>query len=227
MAKASLNSSFFILFGLLMLAQQSVQAQAKKDRTATARSQIKDLKDGVLLVRLQTRSKSLEMIRERGMDEKAAEIEAELKAENDEIIAAFQEEYDFSKVYFFNSEDSGELAKGEYDKVNTFDYDEVEVNLNLNTVFFLTAEFSNVQPDTARTRGDYRMVDTEDGPELRSTSNGSTNFGFGALIIMSDQFIQLADPFPSYTRTFDDIFFLRRQPAKVVGKMNGKLVDFY
>jgi hypothetical protein len=50
--------------------------------------------------------------------------------------------------------------------------------------------------------------------------------GFGALVIKSDQFIQLKKPFPYYVRTFDSLP-IKRSPKTVVKKMNKKLHRFY
>lgn len=215
------------LFGVFTLLSHSAEAQSEKERFEIARTEIKNLKEGFLLVRLQTRYNSLETIRERGMEEKADQMAAELKAENDQIIQAFQDEYDFSPVYFFNSEDSKHILQGNYDEVTFFDYDRDSVKLDLSSDNFLTAEFGNVQPDTARYKGSDVLRKGEDGLNREPTYGGSTDFGFGALIIMSNQFIQLPDPFPSSVRTFDTIFFLRRDPRKVVKRMNEKLFDFY
>jgi hypothetical protein len=119
------------------------------------------------------------------------------------------------------------VREGNFEKIAFFDFNREVVDLDLKSTEFLTAEISHVQPDTARYKSDEVFTKTDDGMEKKSTYGGSTDFGFGALIIKSDQFIQLADPFPSYVRTFDTIFFLRRNPRKVVRKMNEKLHEFY
>jgi hypothetical protein len=217
---------FFLIF-ILGMVNPALDAQAQISNRTRARQQIMGLHDGVLLVRLQTRSKSLETIRERGMDKKADQIEAELKEENEEIMRAFEAEYDFSPVYFFNSEDSEALRRGDYDEVTFFDFNRDSVDLDLGKTYFLTAEFGNVQADTGKVKGDYIYTKDETGVKQEKTYTSAPDPGFGALIIMSDQFIQLADPFPSYVRTFETLFFLRRDPREVVRRMNDKLHAFY
>lgn len=190
-----------ILIILLGMASFYLQAQEKSARDH-ARERIMSLHDGVLLVRLQTRSKSIETIRERGMVEKADQMQAELKEKNEEIIHAFEKEYDFSRVFFFQIEDSKAITEGDYSEVAFFDFQRDTIDPDLGQTYFLTAEFGRVQSD-------------------------ATDSGFGALIIMNDQFVQLQDPFPSYTRTFETLFFLRRDAKMVVRKMNENLHYFY
>ncbi len=211
----------------LFLSLQVIGQKQPSEKQINARENIKKLHDGFLLVRLQTRSKSLDMIRERGMEEKAAEIEADIKAKNEEIIQAFQDEYDFSPVYFFNSQDSKSFKEGRYDQMAIFNAEGKAVGLDLSKGNFLIAEFGNVQADTAKYDGDYVYVKGDSGVQQEKTYTSSPDLGFGALIIMSYEFIQLNDPFPSYVRTFDSIFFLKRKPSKVVKKMNAKLHTFY
>jgi hypothetical protein len=199
-----------LLFALLVmptLATAQVPDQSKR-KDALARQWILDLRNGVLLVRLQSRSNALKTIRERGLEEKAKEIEGELRAENESIRNAFRDHYEFSEVYFFGSDDSGALKERNFDDVSIFDANSDPVTIDLSTRKFFVAEFGKVRADTA----DYKST-----PDP----------GFGALIIMSDQFIQLDKPFPYYVRTFETLPILKRSHDQVVRKMNQKLFGFY
>jgi len=195
------------MFGTFLTARGQ-GSDEEGDRNALARKWITELREGVLLVRLQTRSKSLERIRERGLEEKAEEIEAELKAENEAVVEAFREEYRFSPVYFFESQYSKLLKDRDFDQVEFFDVNRKPVAPDLSKKPFFIAEFSRVEADTAH-------YETTPDP------------GFGALVIKSDQFVQLDRPFPFYVRTYETLPILRRKPKKVVRKMNEKLFGFY
>lgn len=167
---------------------------------AEKESQIEQLKDGFLLVRLRSIEKQLQMLRYRRERTAAYRLRNETKKTNAHIVQAFHENYDFSKVYYFYSKHSGRIRKHELDSI-VLDYEMLPVDSALIAdKSFLVAEFAEIQPP----------------------AEGS---GLPALIVRDEQLIQLKKPFPFYVRTAvlgDD-----SQEVAAVKQLNKQLKEFY
>lgn len=189
--------------------------------------QINQLHNGALLVRLQTKKKSIAALRKTKKDKLADMIETRQAELNKVIIRAFQDNFDFCPVYFFFSNHSENVRKKQFDKVEFLNYSLLpDTNINFDHKDFLISEFGTIEQDKAKHFDGYYTVQGENGLEKRTKYYGGSNMRFGALIIKSDQFVQLRKPFPYYVRTFDSLP-IRRKPKKVVIKMNMKLLNFY
>ena len=92
----------FLLLPLLSFSQN------RAEQHEIAKTQIKELKEGVLLVRLHTKQPVIDAMKERGSFKKAHYIKEKQEAVNKEIVAAFKD-FDFCKVYFFYSQFSDSL----------------------------------------------------------------------------------------------------------------------
>lgn len=172
---------------------------SKKENTEQAREQITQLLEGALLVRLQTKNKSITALREKGNDKLADKIETDQKKHNMEIVSAFRTLFDFCPVYFFFSDDSQNIKKGKLDQVAFLSESLIpDTNIHFSKTYFLTAEFGR----------------TEQGKS------------FGALVIMDSRFSQLKRPFPYYVRTFESLP-IKRSIHRTVLMMNRKLHKFY
>jgi hypothetical protein len=217
-----------MILGFSIALDVNAQNTSETSNTMVARGHIMMLKDGALLVRIQTRSKSIESLKERDMESKAALVEQELREENTEYAKAFAAEFDFAPVYFFRSEDSKMIKEGRLDEVVFLNSDLVPdpfIKLEQDKIYI--AEFGTVAPDKSKTREGYRLEKDSTGVTQKSVYYGSTNMGFEALVIMDDQFVQLRRPFPYYTRTYSKKGLINRKPKVTVRKMNQKLHQFY
>jgi len=195
------------LFWALLLVGGGISAQ-KIHNEIEARNHINALKSSALLVRLKTKSKTIDALKERGMDERAAEIQAEQKEQNLEIIKAFKGEFNFCKVYFFYSDDSKYIMNKQWNQVSFLNENlEADTSIRFDEDIFYTAEFSQV---------DLRVDKTQ----------GTPQWGFEGLIIKDSNFNQLGRPFPFYVRNFNSLP-IRKKPSKVVRKMNSRLKEFY
>jgi hypothetical protein len=225
---------FLILFLLLTACANAQQVAAGQENTVNrinydllASQQIKDLKQGVLMVRLQTKAKSISAMREQGNNDLADKIEKLQNETNKAIIKAFKENFKFCPVYFFFSQYSINILERQFEKV-LFLNDSLlpDPNIKLSNTNFLTAEFGAISQDTAQYFDGYYYVHGEEGLEQETKSYGSSNMGFNALIIKSDKFVQLHKPFPYYARqsnpspTFKDF-------KKSVVKMDKRLSKYY
>jgi hypothetical protein len=194
-----------LLFPLIGLTQDTEKPKNNRNaRKELGKQQINQLQDGALLIRLQTRAKTIAKLEEKGQEERAKELKWKFLALNKNIIFGFKEEFDFCPVYFFKESDSKKIMDGDIERVIFVDEELLpDTAIKSELSGFLTAEFGAVQLD-------------EEGQ----------NTGFNALIIKDSQMNQLKKPFPFYVRTFDTIP-TKKDLAKVVRKMNKRLHKFY
>lgn len=204
-----------------------VKVYKKTFKKVEAYQQIIDLKSGVLLVRLKTRSSAITLMREKGWNTKADQVQAEQDAINKTIIAAFKSDFTFCQVYFFKSEDSDKVREKEFDQVDFFDSElQIIERVVIGEKNVFTAEFTKIEQIEGEAKDVPYYENGENGLEKRQKSTGGASMGFEALIIKDDQLKQLKRPFPYYERTFKTIFFMKRKPSKVVRKMNAALFKF-
>lgn len=156
------------LFCLLLFA--GTVAFAQNDYHA-AKERLANLKNGMLLVRLQTSSKQLSALEERGMTEEAEVMREKQYQENKETILAFSQVFDFCPVYFFYADKSEAIRSNDL-AGNIFD-SQLEILNNTSDLpnYLLTAEFAE-----------------------------TPNLKIDGLVIMDEQMLPLEGPFPFYQR---------------------------
>ena len=217
---------------LVVMAQTVVRAQEKKDAKRPSqrnqnkmrmKEQIKKLKEGVLLVRLQTKENSIIALRKIGRDDLANKTVTKQIDYNLEIISAFRKNFTFCPTYFFFSNYSDSILSKQINGI-IFLNDSLKPDpiIKLNNNNFLTAEFGIIEQDTAKYFESYYYYSSGNGLERRSSYYGGPDMRFGVLKIMSEQLIQLKRPFPYYVRTYT-----KRKLSKVVSLMNRKLISYY
>mgnify|MGYP003385252337 CR=1 FL=1 len=191
-----------------------------------ANGQYVELLDGALLVRLKNPQNKIAALRKYGYSEAANKVQIEQDNKNKEIIKSFKDEFTFCKFYFFFSENSNLVRAKDFSKPIFLDENlKVDPSILFTTETFLTAEFGHVMQDTAA-YVDSRITDYEDGYNLRASYWAGPDLHFGALTMMSDQFVQLRRPFPRFARTFSSLGFLKRSIKKTVKRLNKKLFKF-
>ncbi len=195
-----------VSFSSSLIAQKSEKAILE---LKSAHEQISNLKDGVLLVRLFTKSKGIEAYRRKGATSQADKIERAVKSRNINIVQAFKKEFSFCKVAFFFSDQSEAVKTGNFDQI-TFLNDSLELDAsvkpaNFGTVFI--GEFSKI--------------------ESINDETNQVSRGFSAFIIRDTRFNQLKKPFPYYQRSYDGVLFINITESTVVKKLHAKLEKFY
>jgi len=189
--------------------------------------QIMQLKDGVLLVRLQTRENSIRVLNQAGKTEQADKIKNRQRKYNMKIYAAFKECFTFCPIYFFFSNYSDSIRNGHAGGIVFLNENlEADTGIKLGNSKFLTAEFGALEKDTTKYFTGQYLYAGEHGLERRNQFSTGPNFGFPALKIMSDQLVQLKKPFPYYVRTFESLP-IKRRVSKTVERMNSKLLYYY
>lgn len=96
---------------LLLVITTTSYAQKSRDN---ARTNITTIKTGALFVRLRTSELKITALKNKGMVKEAEEIRLAQLTTNKEIVAAFRQEYQFSKVYFFYSSHSNKIKEGNH-----------------------------------------------------------------------------------------------------------------
>jgi hypothetical protein len=189
--------------------------------------QIYKIKEGVLLVRLQTRQNSIQSLKQGNMPKMAARVEQEQKEYNKLIIAAFRKNFNFCPVYFFNSIYSDAVLAKQFNSVVFFNDSLLpDSSIKPKTDKFLAAEFGTMQQDTTTyVEGSY-IYHGANGPERKTRYRGGNNTQISSLIIMSEQLVQLSAPFPYYERVFETLPDAKKLSNTVI-KMNDKLNAFY
>ena len=153
--------------------------EIKLDERETAKQAISVLKNGVLLVRLNFKQKEVAYFEEFKNTKEADRIRKQQLKLNLHIINAFNDLYNFSPIYFFGMENSRKVVDGNYSEITFYNNDGVaDPSLKLESKNFLIAEFGMVETDT-------------------SNNQGATT-SMNALVVRSNKFVQLRDPFPFY-----------------------------
>lgn len=174
-----------------------------------AKAQIKALKDGVLLVRLQTRNKSIDLYRKNGQHDVANKIEDAQYQENKDIMGAFNQYFDFAPVYFFYADDTDKIKTGDAAGVFLNNKMQPTDSIKPNLSFFMVAEFGPLEGETKVIPGDtlVALPDYVPGEILER-----------ALVMRDHNFMQMRDPFPFYIRAA-----VVGKPEKQVTKLNDQL----
>lgn len=212
-----------MIIGTLGISQTS-NKELKQIKEELSVKYINDLNRGVLLVRLKTKSTTINALKEHGQLEKAKKVEKEVLEFNVTLIQAFKSNFNFCDVYFFTSDYTSRVKNKQFNEVFFLDdKGEVDENITPNPDVFLIAEYGSVEADTVTYYQGTHTQQGKEGLETRDTYSGRGSFGFEALLMRNDQFVQLSDPFPYYIKTWDSAI----KPAKVVKKLNKKLHQFY
>jgi hypothetical protein len=216
----------------------------RRIRKRTTKRQIRELRNGALLVRLSTSSMKIAALKAKGFPQWAEEVEKEQRVENLSLIRAFKSYYHFSEVKFFMSDQSNQVREGNFNGIFVNDDLEVDSTIELhNKSHVYSAEFAIIEPDTSRFFSHYEWVPTGNFasvPVPRFYGGGGNTFT--ALVIKDQNFDQLYRPFPYYSRAlfkamedhpghkifyFPVMLFSPMTYSECVENLNDKLFRFY
>jgi len=170
----------------------------------------------------------LKALRKTGKLKQAVRIEKRQAKTNKKIVRAFQNEFSFCPTYFFFSNHSKKVRNKEFDSFIFLDENllpDTTIKLDPNTPFLL-AEFGKIEQDTIKYFDSYYYLPGKNGMERRTKFHGGPKIELAALIIKSEQFVQLRKPF-HYCVRVSPIIPIRRSPKKVVKRMNNRLRRFH
>ena len=219
-----------LILSLFLLSNNSYSQStplSNKEKQEISNYYFNKLSNGALLVRLRSNKRKINSLKERGYIDEARRVEMNQNHYNREIISAFTNEMTFCDTYFFYSDQSNNVRKKDFSEPFFLDSNLViDESIEFSFDDFLIAEFGNVAQDTASYK-DFYITTGQNGKTKKSSYWGGPNFHFGALVVMTDDFVQLRKPFPSFVRTFDSIPLFRSTTFKVVARLNDKFLRFF
>lgn len=171
-----------------------LSAQSKLD---SAQRDLKRLKNGALLVRLQENSRTIEALKKAGKNERAEEYRKKQYRENRATLLSFRETFDFCPVYFFYASDSDSIRYGKLEGV-LFDVNREQVPAAKVPRHYFTGEFAE-----------------------------TPNLGIDGFIIMDRFMIPLEEPFPFYQREHAFLGLVTYSKAQILERLDKKLNDHY
>ena len=199
----------------------------KKLRKQVALKSISELKDGVLLVRLDFQQRKIDYYTKYKNYKEVERIKKKQDKINTEIVAAFNELFDFCNVYFFRMSDSRKLLDGKYDSVVFYNNQlEPDTTVSMANKKWFVAEFGYIEQDTNYYYSSSTpTTSNSDNPEGIAYYGGSKN-NKSALVIRDATFTQLRDPFPYYVG-FNYFGSVKKRYRLPVQKLNKKLHNYY
>lgn len=201
LTKHIITICFLTLLACTSFSQSSHNNNPNLKKGTIARNQIIDLHDNsVLLVRLQSREKSIQAYRDAGKIDCANKKEKEQRENNKNIVNAFEQNFDFCEVYFFYADQSIFVKNDQIDLI-------VFLDKNLLKDFEIKPDYNN--------KNIYTF-------ELGTVSDIGLLGGY----IMDNEFTKLEKPFPYYAKS---PFFAthKKTPFITVKRFNRKLHRYY
>jgi hypothetical protein len=168
-----------------------------------ARTQIFQMYEGVLLIRLHTEDILLAKLKTLHFDKTRRKKVKEIEARNKSIYNAFTNGYSFNEVYFFYRRDSEKVRKGEFDGV------------------FLD---ENLSPDNS--------IKLDSNKPIFVLEVGDIYFEHMAghiegVAVLNDQLKQLEKPFPFYVKKRSGFAILKRSDLDLAVLLDKKLKNYY
>ena len=193
--------SIFVLLNIV----SSAQPLATLDSSAVqiARKHLRQLKSGVVLVRLHTQENKIKHYLKYGNRRAAMKAQQEQSEKNKRVFEAFNAFFDFTEVYFFYSHHSTQVKNREFD-----------------AGYFLNGE---MEEDPTVSLSNTKYVYVIDVGDVFFDSFGTHMKG---IVVMTTDFKPLEKPFPYYVRRRAGLKILERSDAELVQKLNEELHDF-
>ncbi len=195
--------------------EQHVKVSERQARAYRTIKEIKQLKEGVLLIRLQTLKPSIEALRKAGFEEDALKLEKQQHEFNKNLVSALRQLYRFSEIRFFYSYHSQKVIDDDFEGIflNSKLEEDSSIKIDASKPMF-TAAFKQIERDTAA-HIDYISYTSGARSIEEVHYHGGPDFNFNALVVMDHEFNQLYRPFPYYTR-FWTLNFKRQKTARIL-----------
>jgi hypothetical protein len=182
-----------LLFSTLIVFSTKLSGQKNNE----VKSFVTTLKEGALLIRMESRDDALRILREKERNEEAAELERKQYLEIKETRLSFEQTFTFCPVYFFYAKDSELIREGRLNGL-IFNAQEEPVKVANMPKQYYTAEFSET-------------------PKL----------GITGLIIMDEKLLPLEGPLPHFERKFVWFGLRELSKAQMAEAYNERLWSLY
>ncbi len=174
------NFSMLLILLSIFLLGGCAQIKAKQYKKTKNRLGIYEaIKQYPLLVRLQTSEKKIKLLEAKGLSEMAASERKQTEQSNEQIMAAFHQNFDFTDVFFFHSNYGPKLKDGAYREIPFFNYKKESItDLKIEGSHYFVSEFSS-------SYSDMHIKEHEDGS---STLVAGSN-PYPAVVIMDHNYV--------------------------------------
>lgn len=147
-----MNRNYTLYFVLLIIITCGCNRNS-----ARSLQNIKDLHDCALLVRLPNLQDKADKLSNAGMINKAAAVEKFNRTYNEAIIADFNNNFDFTEVYFFYSDDTEKIKQGELNDVFINKTMSIDSSIKLDCNNYLIMDYGHIK-DNAATRMSIKWI---------------------------------------------------------------------
>lgn len=181
-------------------------------------TQIRELKEGVLLIQLKTSQNTIDAYIKKGNLKKANFIKARQDQDNKSIIKGFRDYFNFCPVYFCYSTDRNNLKNKDYSKITFLDDDlkPIVIPLNLTEVNYYISGIA---------KNNYNNTTLDNISNFKTDYDNSIQFD--AFIINNKNFQQLSAPFPYYAKTHHAVKVNDKKRWESIKKLNYRLHTFH
>lgn len=194
--------------------EDSSYTNFSKYHIGVAKAQIVALKNsGALLVRLKTNANTINRLKKAGNIDLATQVERETQLNNKTIVRAYNKEFKFCPVYFFNSDCSDSVKHKNLENIFVDSTLSINSSIVCKASFYLIAEQGSVYDSSLGIVPESKAsIAIEKGTATKEV----------AIVIKNRYFIQLHKPFPYYQQGYSI-----KKYAEFVKKFNKELQDFY
>ena len=182
-----------------------------------AAQQIRELKQGTLIVLLDFRTKTQKTYRDNGLNDIADRIQAEQLKFNRELVQAIRESYHFSHFLFLRKEDFSEAVRSRSGGMFLNNELQPDTGIKLRDSFIYLLDFGYVYQNSES----YSPASDAANAKNNQAAAGNTTPSVSECFIIKDSLLnQLVDPFPFYVRKKFNL-------TKAVSRLNDRLETFY
>jgi hypothetical protein len=237
------NQNFQLTLNFFVNTHEQKTVSIRRTNRDLSKSQICQLKEGTLLVRLKTAENKISVLPDEDKIKKSDTIKYLQDAENKKIIAAFKKKFTFCNVAFFYSNYSEKIMERKFNKVFLNENLEIDNSIFIDTTkSIFTAEFGALTKDSIKYFSHYGYEPNKPWNTKQMNIIYTSYFGTDmlALFVMNDKFCQLQKPFPYFSKNnyfsineqteqimFYPFEFLPYSTDRTVENLNIKLLKYY
>lgn len=214
-----MNTSFskFLTISIIFFLSAGVFAQTNREINDSlrivAKAQIKKLKSGVLLFRLDSKQSQIAYYEKHGNFSAAQELKERTHKFNLLLIQGMRESFTFCPIYFFDGEYTDDLLAKNFDKIVYYSDDlKKDPTIQLtDDMKYLVAEYS------------YTVDEVEyNGSDAYANTS---NLGVPAIVVMDEKLNQSKKPFPYYCKFTSKLLTINKLNTKIK-KWNARLEQY-
>ena len=199
--------------GLVQPKKKAVDPASSQALKVKAATQVKNLKKGVLLVRLRTSDIAIRNLKQSGNEKMAATVQRQQDAANQRLVHAFESQFTFCPIVYFYSSETGQIKSGKTSGYFLNNKLQPDPNIALPDTNYFIAELTELE----------QFRTDPDSPQ----ESINAEISFKALVLRDYKFHQLAKPFPYFVKASSNFPPRKRSEVEMVNLFNSKLAAYY